>query len=108
MTDLTGRKAADFAAVVMHPDGALTTQRAMPASRRGLLLGAASLAASLPFSPAAAMLGSKGSQNSKGKTNMTSKPTIILVHGFWGGAAHWSKVIVELTKMGYGSIHAVE
>lgn len=24
---------------------------------------------------------------------MTGKPTIILVHGFWGGAAHWSKVI---------------
>ncbi len=37
-----------------------------------------------------------------------TKPTIVLVHGFWGGAAHWSKVIVELTKLGYGSIHAVE
>ncbi len=36
------------------------------------------------------------------------KPTIILVHGFWGGAAHWSKVIVELAKKGYTSIKAVE
>ena len=26
---------------------------------------------------------------------MTGKPTIILVHGFWGGAAHWSKVQAE-------------
>ena len=26
---------------------------------------------------------------------MSDKPTIVLVHGFWGGAAHWSKVIVE-------------
>ncbi|MFH4263908.1 alpha/beta hydrolase, partial [Acinetobacter baumannii] len=26
---------------------------------------------------------------------MSNKPTIILVHGFWGGAAHWSKVIIE-------------
>lgn len=36
------------------------------------------------------------------------KPTIILVHGFWGGAAHWSKVIVELSKRGYSDLHAVE
>ncbi|HEM6663122.1 TPA: alpha/beta hydrolase, partial [Acinetobacter baumannii] len=28
---------------------------------------------------------------------MSNKPTIILVHGFWGGAAHWSKVIIELS-----------
>ncbi|AXI04739.1 alpha/beta hydrolase [Aquirhabdus parva] len=39
---------------------------------------------------------------------MMRKPTIILVHGFWGGAAHWSKVIVELAKKGYTSIKAVE
>jgi pimeloyl-ACP methyl ester carboxylesterase len=39
---------------------------------------------------------------------MTSKPTIVLVHGFWGGAAHWSKVIVELDRMGYASVRAVE
>jgi pimeloyl-ACP methyl ester carboxylesterase len=39
---------------------------------------------------------------------MNSKPTIVLVHGFWGGAAHWSKVIIELTRKGYTSIHAVE
>jgi pimeloyl-ACP methyl ester carboxylesterase len=37
-----------------------------------------------------------------------AKPSIVLVHGFWGGAAHWSKVIVQLSKMGYGSISAVE
>lgn len=28
---------------------------------------------------------------------MASRPTIVLVHGFWGGAAHWSKVIVQLS-----------
>src|ERR1700743_2900267 len=37
-----------------------------------------------------------------------AQPAIVLVHGFWGGAAHWSKVIVRLSQMGYGSIHAVE
>ena len=37
-----------------------------------------------------------------------TKPAIVLVHGFWGGAAHWGKVIVQLSKMGYGDIHAVE
>jgi pimeloyl-ACP methyl ester carboxylesterase len=37
-----------------------------------------------------------------------AKPTIVLVHGFWGGAAHWSKVIVQLSKMGYDAIFAVE
>ncbi|MGL6234384.1 MAG: alpha/beta hydrolase [Segniliparus sp.] len=35
-------------------------------------------------------------------------PSIVLVHGFWGGAAHWSKVIVELAGRGYSDIHAVE
>src|SRR5215510_1561653 len=39
---------------------------------------------------------------------MTNRPTIVLVHGFWGGAAHWSKVIVQLSTLGYESIHAVE
>jgi pimeloyl-ACP methyl ester carboxylesterase len=39
---------------------------------------------------------------------MANKPTIVLVHGFWGGAAHWSKVIVQLAKLGYDSIFAVE
>lgn len=39
---------------------------------------------------------------------MSEKPAIILVHGFWGGAAHWGKVIVELARKGYTSIHAVE
>ncbi len=39
---------------------------------------------------------------------MSEKPTIVLVHGFWGGAAHWGKVIVELTRKGYSAIQAVE
>lgn len=39
---------------------------------------------------------------------MSSKPTIVLVHGFWGGAAHWGKAIVELNKRGYSSLYAVE
>lgn len=39
---------------------------------------------------------------------MKKKLSIVLVHGFWGGAAHWSKVIVELASKGYELIHAVE
>ncbi|MCU0070236.1 alpha/beta hydrolase [Pseudomonas koreensis] len=39
---------------------------------------------------------------------MSDKPTIVLVHGFWGGAAHWGKVIVELSRKGYSAIRAVE
>lgn len=39
---------------------------------------------------------------------MSSKPSIILVHGFWGGAAHWARVIVELSRKGYQDLHAVE
>lgn len=39
---------------------------------------------------------------------MSDKCTIVLVHGFWGGAAHWSKVIVELSRKGYASLRAVE
>jgi pimeloyl-ACP methyl ester carboxylesterase len=39
---------------------------------------------------------------------MSTKPSIVLVHGFWGGAAHWGKVIVELNRRGYDSLHAVE
>jgi pimeloyl-ACP methyl ester carboxylesterase len=39
---------------------------------------------------------------------MNAKPTVVLVHGFWGGAAHWSNVITELSRKGYHSIHAVE
>ncbi len=37
-----------------------------------------------------------------------SKPAVVLVHGFWGGAAHWAKVIVELKGLGYDRLHAVE
>lgn len=41
---------------------------------------------------------------------MPVRPTIILVHGFWGGAAHWANVIGELEKRGYGvdQLRAVE
>lgn len=42
----------------------------------------------------------KGSQ-------MNEKPTIVLVHGFWGGAAHWGKVIPLLHRQGF-TVHAVE
>lgn len=39
---------------------------------------------------------------------MSNKPGIVLVHEFWGGAADWAKVIVELKGRGYDSLHAVE
>ena len=39
---------------------------------------------------------------------MSNKPSVVLVHGFWGGAAHWAKVIVELNGRRYNSLHAVE
>ncbi|XAH21718.1 alpha/beta hydrolase [Xylophilus sp. GW821-FHT01B05] len=39
---------------------------------------------------------------------MSDKPTIVLVHGFWGGAAHWGKVIVELARLGHTRLRAVE
>jgi pimeloyl-ACP methyl ester carboxylesterase len=39
---------------------------------------------------------------------MATKASIVLVHGFWGGAAHWSKVIIQLSRMGYDTISAVE
>ncbi len=39
---------------------------------------------------------------------MSNKPGVVLVHGFWGGAAHWGKVIIELDRRGYDSLHAVE
>lgn len=37
-----------------------------------------------------------------------ANPAIVLVHGFWGGAAHWSKVIPILHAQGYTDLHAVE
>jgi pimeloyl-ACP methyl ester carboxylesterase len=37
-----------------------------------------------------------------------SKPAVVLVHGFWGDAPDWSKVVVELDRRGYGSLRAVE
>ncbi|MDJ1136620.1 alpha/beta hydrolase [Streptomyces iconiensis] len=39
---------------------------------------------------------------------MADKPAVVLVHGFWGGAAHWAKVVVELRKRGFTSLQAVE
>ncbi|MFJ3881374.1 alpha/beta hydrolase [Streptomyces sp. NPDC090077] len=39
---------------------------------------------------------------------MSEKPAIVLVHGFWGGAAHWAKVITELHRRGHRDLHAVE
>ncbi len=39
---------------------------------------------------------------------MSNKPSIILVHGFWGGAAHWAKVITRLAQKGHRSVYAVE
>ncbi|HEY4460790.1 MAG TPA: alpha/beta hydrolase [Pseudonocardiaceae bacterium] len=39
---------------------------------------------------------------------MPTKPTVVLVHGFWGDATHWAKVIVELRGRGFESIKAVE
>ncbi|MER5493011.1 alpha/beta hydrolase [Streptomyces sp. NPDC002490] len=39
---------------------------------------------------------------------MADLPAIVLVHGFWGGAAHWTKVILELKRRGHTDLHAVE
>lgn len=39
---------------------------------------------------------------------MNEQPTIVLVHGFWGGAAHWSKVILALSRQGFQKLQAVE
>jgi pimeloyl-ACP methyl ester carboxylesterase len=39
---------------------------------------------------------------------MAARPAIVLVHGFWGGATHWAKVIAELRNTGYELIRAVE
>ncbi|MER8232800.1 alpha/beta hydrolase [Streptomyces sp. NPDC094049] len=39
---------------------------------------------------------------------MADKPSIVLVHGFWGGAAHWGHVIGELHRRGHDGLHAVE
>jgi pimeloyl-ACP methyl ester carboxylesterase len=37
-----------------------------------------------------------------------SQTSVVLVHGFWGGAAHWGKVILELDRRGLTDLHAVE
>lgn len=38
---------------------------------------------------------------------MASKPKVVLVHGFWGNASHWNKVILPLARKGY-EVSAVE
>src|SRR5215813_15461781 len=73
-------------------------------SRRTLLIASAGLA----VTSACAAPALNAQSPSTGANRMATTPTIILVHGFWGGAAHWSKVIVHLSRMGYTSIHAVE
>jgi pimeloyl-ACP methyl ester carboxylesterase len=42
------------------------------------------------------------------KEVLVAPPAVVLVHGFWGDASHWHKVIVELNRRGYESLHAVE
>ena len=37
---------------------------------------------------------------------MSKSTAIVLVHGFWGGAAHWAKVITELSRRGYTSLQS--
>jgi pimeloyl-ACP methyl ester carboxylesterase len=39
---------------------------------------------------------------------MNEQPTIVLVHGFWGGAMHWRRVISQLLRHGFTQLHAVE
>ncbi|MFF5721787.1 alpha/beta hydrolase [Streptomyces buecherae] len=39
---------------------------------------------------------------------MADRPAIVLVHGFWGGAAHWARVVTELRRRDFRSLHAVE
>jgi hypothetical protein len=39
---------------------------------------------------------------------MVELPSIVLVHGLWGGAAHWAKAIVELDRSGHKGSRAVE
>ena len=43
-----------------------------------------------------------------GESTVADKPAVVLVHGFWGGAAHWAGVITELHNRGYTDLHAVE
>ena len=38
---------------------------------------------------------------------MANKPKVVLVHGFWGNASHWGKVILPLVRKGY-DVSAVE
>jgi len=39
---------------------------------------------------------------------MADKPSVVLAHGFWGGAAHWNRVITLLAKRGHTEVDAVE
>lgn len=48
------------------------------------------------------------SATATGSIRMSKQATIVLVHGFWGGAAHWSRVILALRRAGHTAIRAVE
>ncbi len=80
------------------------SERRAAVTRRDVMIGAAAIgvAACARASSATGQI-----NNSMGKEKMT-KPTIVLVHGFWGAPANWGKVIVQLTKMGYDSVRAVD
>src|SRR5882724_4483 len=81
------------------------SERIAALTRRDLMIGSAAIG----VAACAPGVGSANEQinNSMGKAKMT-KPTIVLVHGFWGAPTNWGKVIVQLTKMGYESVHAVD
>jgi pimeloyl-ACP methyl ester carboxylesterase len=71
------------------------------------MLGAAGLAAATALKAVTARAAPK-SLIKKGPQAMSDTPTILLVHGFWGDGAHWSKVIVQLSRLGNTRIRAVE
>ena len=81
------------------------SRRRAAVTRRDLIVGAAATG----VAACAPRVGSANDQinNSKDKAKMT-KPTIVLVHGYWGAPANWGPVIVQLTKMGYDSVRAVD
>jgi pimeloyl-ACP methyl ester carboxylesterase len=86
--------------------GEVESGRTATVTRRNLILGATAVgvAACAPSGHGPV----NQPNNSSGGVIQMAKPTIVLVHGFWGGAAHWSKVIVQLSNMVYDSVHAVE
>ncbi|QDH13361.1 alpha/beta hydrolase [Formicincola oecophyllae] len=42
------------------------------------------------------------------QTSPADRPTIVLIHGLWGDAAHWGEVIAALGKRGHHKVRAVE